>query len=360
MSLSLTLLATVAAALGPDAPALKDAHAELRDGTLTVEVTTAGSVSATDVRVKPHDRSLAFYLDGVRVRGDRLALGSASQPVVARYRPTYAKLEIPLPEGHGCTTPRSVNAGVGWVRAVIPCAADRPAPARQPARAPAAAVEKAAPAPAEPAPEPAAKTPAPPPAPARAAVPPPSPAPPPAATPPAPAPAPAARPVGASPGGTGWIVLLLAGVAGAAFWLWKRRGSPLLRQIQILETASLGPKRSLILAEVNGVTMVIGASEAGLTLLSPAARPTGEPSEPRRTEPEPENAQRREAGPFAEEDEERLPAAIPLRPGANGVHSDSATGDPEEDAAFAAMLIETIEDQELLHRLSGSLPEKSS
>jgi flagellar biogenesis protein FliO len=76
---------------------------------------------------------------------------------------------------------------------------------------------------------------------------------------------------------------LLATVSGtvAAFGLWKRRRAPLVRRIRVLETASLGAKRALILAEVNGVMMVIGASEAGIALLAaptPAANDGAIPS----------------------------------------------------------------------------------
>jgi hypothetical protein len=42
---------------------------------------------------------------------------------------------------------------------------------------------------------------------------------------------------------------------------------PKLKQIQILETASLGPKRSLVVARVGEETLVLGTSEAGITLL---------------------------------------------------------------------------------------------
>jgi len=38
--------------------------------------------------------------------------------------------------------------------------------------------------------------------------------------------------------------------------------------IEILETAQLGPKRQLVVARVNGETMILGSSEAGITCLS--------------------------------------------------------------------------------------------
>jgi hypothetical protein len=71
-------------------------------------------------------------------------------------------------------------------------------------------------------------------------------------------------------GGTGAGVVLagcvLLAIAGAAFFFSRRRsiGS---RHIQILETASLGPKRALIVAHVGDATLILGSSEAGITLL---------------------------------------------------------------------------------------------
>jgi len=61
--------------------------------------------------------------------------------------------------------------------------------------------------------------------------------------------------------------VLLAGLAIAAYVVARRRRVPKLKQIQILETASLGPKRSLVVARVGDETLVLGTSEAGITLL---------------------------------------------------------------------------------------------
>jgi hypothetical protein len=60
----------------------------------------------------------------------------------------------------------------------------------------------------------------------------------------------------------------LAVLAGAAYLLARRRkGAAVDRHIQILETASLGPKRTLIMARIGGETLLLGTSEAGITLL---------------------------------------------------------------------------------------------
>ena len=59
--------------------------------------------------------------------------------------------------------------------------------------------------------------------------------------------------------------LVLLGLGG--FLVWRRRRVSFDKRIRILETASLGPKRTLVIAEIDGATMVIGTSEAGISLL---------------------------------------------------------------------------------------------
>jgi flagellar protein FliO/FliZ len=61
--------------------------------------------------------------------------------------------------------------------------------------------------------------------------------------------------------------LFLAGLALVAYWFARRRRGVSGRQIEILETASLGPKRSLVMARIGDQTMILGSSEAGITLL---------------------------------------------------------------------------------------------
>src|SRR5439155_20269481 len=72
-----------------------------------------------------------------------------------------------------------------------------------------------------------------------------------------------------SSGGNGGMLLagvLLAGLAFAAFHFTRRRAAA-SRYIQIVESASLGPKRSIVVARVGESTMILGSSEAGITLL---------------------------------------------------------------------------------------------
>jgi len=66
----------------------------------------------------------------------------------------------------------------------------------------------------------------------------------------------------------GMPALFLAALAIAAYvFARKKRVLGSTRRIQILETASLGQKRSLVIARVGDETLVLGASEAGITLL---------------------------------------------------------------------------------------------
>jgi flagellar protein FliO/FliZ len=59
----------------------------------------------------------------------------------------------------------------------------------------------------------------------------------------------------------------LAVLAGAAYLFARRRRATSPRHIQIIETASLGPKRSLVVARIGDETLFLGTSEAGITLL---------------------------------------------------------------------------------------------
>ena len=65
---------------------------------------------------------------------------------------------------------------------------------------------------------------------------------------------------------TAMVVVLLAGLAIAAV-VFARRRTARPRLIKIVETASIGPRRSLVIANVGGRTMVLGVSEAGVALL---------------------------------------------------------------------------------------------
>jgi flagellar biogenesis protein FliO len=378
MLLSLTLLATVAGIVPPVAPTVDAASAELRGGTLAVQVETSGPVASTDVRTKILAHSFVVYLGGARVRPDRIHLGTEIQAVVAYSRLTYAKLEVPLHAGLGCAGPVSVTTGPDWVRAEIGCARgpsatdqkpteSRSAPEGRPTLAPPppkakietkteTKIETAPLAVPLPAARPQALTPV------LLRV---SPLPAPGPAVPAPtAAAPAMTSPTAAPetgGHSGLIACLLLLLAGAAFGLWKRRSAPLDRRIRILETASLGPKRALILAEINGVTMVIGSSEAGISLLTAPTPATNDGAIPS-NEAAADEGDSTFGGRAASHSLAQSGALHRLFPkiGSEPAASEAEAGERAEDALFASMLAETMEDQELRQRLSNGFSGKTS
>jgi len=97
-----------------------------------------------------------------------------------------------------------------------------------------------------------------------------------------------AKPASVTPSGlraVGLPALFLAALAVAAYIFARKKRTLGTRRIQILETASLGPKRSLVIARIGDETLVLGASEAGITLLqtseghAPVARTVASPLE---------------------------------------------------------------------------------
>jgi flagellar biogenesis protein FliO len=174
----------------------------------------------------------------------------------------------------------------------------------------------------------------------------------------------ASAPVAAVAGGGrsgSWSVLavvMLVGVAGGVLALTRRRTR---RQgmIQILETAAIGPKRTLLVARVNGRTMVLGASEAGIALLAslegtveiPVAAVMGNLPAVREYSDEPAPALAAEAAPEPEGEMGVLRRLFSPRP------KDSSARDA---AAFRELLDESYEDQELRSKLAQGLSGKVS
>jgi flagellar biogenesis protein FliO len=173
-------------------------------------------------------------------------------------------------------------------------------------------------------------------------------------------PAPVVAVGGASHAGSSLVlaVVVLAALGGGALMLTRRRGR---RQglIQILETAAIGPKRALLVARVNGQTMVLGASEAGIALLGslegkieapvaavmgnlPAMKEQSDDSEPEVTIEAPSDSEG-EMG--------VLSRLFGRRP------KDTSARDA---AAFRELLEESYEDQELRNKLAQGLSGKVS
>lgn len=89
----------------------------------------------------------------------------------------------------------------------------------------------------------------------------------------APAPLFPAAPVDDGGGGVFLPALALAVLAALA-WFLSRRKRQAGGRLEVLESTSLGFKRSIVLVRVQDEILVVGSSEAGLSLLS--RRPAGD------------------------------------------------------------------------------------
>ncbi len=70
-----------------------------------------------------------------------------------------------------------------------------------------------------------------------------------------------------------WVsALLLAGLAAGAFALTRRRTRH-TRMVELVESTSIGPRRSLVVARLGEELLLLGSSEAGIALLSTTPAP---------------------------------------------------------------------------------------
>ena len=401
---------------------------EHHDSDVIIDVATSEPVPAHVARPMAGHRLLYVFVDDATPTD--AVFENGEHPVVARTRPRYTKLEVPLDPGVRCHEPALVETLPSGLRVQFSCdtsagtvvtaaegrrhpVADGRRPNKPaspsasqellqaalalPAEMPFAAGteteedenQAAKPAAAD-KPKQAVQAPAPPVQEAKAAAPPAAVAPMPetaapfgaaqaAETPPA-KPAPAAAPKAAasavapandvsapvvavaasSRSGSSLVlaIVLLVAVAGGALALTRRRAR---RQglIQILETAAIGPKRSLLVARVNGQTMVLGASEAGIALLAsleggiapPIAAVMGTPPHVEEQPDEPASTSAAEAAVEPEGEMGMLRRLFHRQP------KDSSTQDA---AAFRELLEESYEDQELRGKLAQGLSGKVS
>ena len=153
-----------------------------------------------------------------------------------------------------------------------------------------------------------------------------------------PPPFPVASPLPARSLGVGLLLAVLAVVA----WFLARRRRRAPRLVEIVESASLGPKRSLVVARMGGELLLIGSSEGGIALLStrPAPPAAAEASAPARGEPHDPSSQPR-AAPAA------LAATLLSRLDFRRRPS------PPSPEPFDALLAESVEDLELRRKLAA-------
>jgi flagellar biogenesis protein FliO len=130
--------------------------------------------------------------------------------------------------------------------------------------------------------------------------------------------------------------LALLGLGALAFGLSRRRAAA-GGNLRIVETASLGPKRSLVVADVMGERMVLAVSEAGVSVLT--------------TKPMP--------APAAQQYAEPAPLVVPdeFKPVTRGFPKMGffarLFGKPPAPQRFDDLLGESIEDQELRAKLAA-------
>lgn len=74
-------------------------------------------------------------------------------------------------------------------------------------------------------------------------------------------------------------LLAIVALGAAALWLLRRRRSP-ARHVRVLETAPLGPRRSLVVCRLGDELLVLGSSEAGIHLLATRPAPPAPAPDP--------------------------------------------------------------------------------
>jgi flagellar biogenesis protein FliO len=152
-------------------------------------------------------------------------------------------------------------------------------------------------------------------------------------------------------------VALLAGL-GVAATLFARRRATRVRMIRIVETASIGPRRSLVVACIGGRTMVLGVSEAGVSLLDTQSGPVSTPVVPEKAQSATlEEAAlglrgllrgQAESQPDASEDAKHEGSLLGRLFHRMPAPSESSRREP----AFDDLLSESLEDEELRRKLS--------
>lgn len=142
--------------------------------------------------------------------------------------------------------------------------------------------------------------------------------------------------------GPAWGVLVLV-LLGAVALVASRRRLGRSRRMEVLESLSLGPRRSLCLARVDGRVLVLGVSEAGVQLL-----------EARAAEALPDLDVSVDEAPLSQAAMKPAQATMNREPAA----SPGRAGGWEEPAspvnsAFEQLLTESVAEQELRARLKA-------
>lgn len=253
-------------------PSILDVNVGWDGETMGVTALASAPLSSESARAVLTGRSLQIQLAGASLDGPERTFGRASgAPVAARRTADGVELQVPIGNRLDCRGPVRLAAAGSGVAAALRCTrkgagsgaqSERAALAEQPPKAqpsaPPEALRSLVQLPADP-PQ------------AKSAEPLAAPAPPPAPKAPFGNPLPQDLPRAEAPpqSASTWILGLgavLALGAGGLFAARRRARSP--RIVNIVETAPLGPKRSLVIAKVGSDTLLLGASEAGISLLT--------------------------------------------------------------------------------------------
>ncbi|HYS80774.1 MAG TPA: flagellar biosynthetic protein FliO [Anaeromyxobacteraceae bacterium] len=161
-------------------------------------------------------------------------------------------------------------------------------------------------------------------------------------------PAPYPAPPSSFSGGSIAAGLLLAAMAAAALVLARRRRHQ-PRLVEIVESAGLGPKRSLVIVRLGDELLVLGSSEGGISLL--ATRPAGVLASTATSTPEPSALS--VAAPEATRSR-RAPTSTALAGAALGlIDRLKRWPRPEAVPSFDAALAESGEDEDLRRKLAA-------
>jgi flagellar biogenesis protein FliO len=139
--------------------------------------------------------------------------------------------------------------------------------------------------------------------------------------------------------GPALAAIFLTGLAAAALLLARRRARG-ARFVQVLETASVGPRRSLVVARMGDQLLLLGSSEAGITVLS--------------TQPASDEAHAVADATAAQLAPHRLDSSEPPRSpqSRSGLLARLHLKKIQAADPFDDMLIESAEDQELRRKLA--------
>jgi flagellar biogenesis protein FliO len=132
-------------------------------------------------------------------------------------------------------------------------------------------------------------------------------------------------------------------VLGAAAYVLRNRKKLSSSRIEVLETAALGPKRSLILARVGGKTLLLASSESGISMLENVENELPELNPLEENEPVPQPAMLAKLRKFSQP---KLASSQP-----DPFSKLSKYLKPVEAPQFDALFAEEQEDQELRQKL---------